>query len=270
MKKLIKKFLNNLAIKRRIKRRLKAIKKYEKNGNIIKIHEEDLIKVNLYLENCQNNYIEIKKLSPKAGKISISMFADNSKITIGENYYTIDSSFIVGQDHPNFGKINNVEISIGDNTSSENDFSIITYNSNSSVKIGNKCMFAFGITLFNTDAHPVYDLETNEIINKVDTLEIQDNVWIGAKSTILKNCFIPKGCLVGWNSVVAKRFSKENCAIAGNPAKVIKENVYWNSNGSQGYIQNDRQTDRQKVEILIHLNLLLFTPKYLPSFFLAV
>lgn len=47
MKKLIKKFLNNLAIKRRTKRRLKAIKKYEKNGNIIKIHEEDLIKVNL-------------------------------------------------------------------------------------------------------------------------------------------------------------------------------------------------------------------------------
>lgn len=30
-----------------------------------------------------------------------------------------------------------------------------------------------------------------------------------------------------------------NCAIAGNPAKIIKENIAWDSNGSQGYIQNE-------------------------------
>ena len=100
-------------------------------------------------------------------------------------------------------------------------------------------MFAGNITIFNTDAHPIYNLTTKQIVNKVGTLEIQDNVWIGMNTTILKNCCIPKGCIVGMGSVVTKKFNNTNCIIAGNPAKIIKENIYWRSNGSQGYIQNE-------------------------------
>ena len=41
-------------------------------------------------------------------------------------------------------------------------------------------------------------------------------------STILKNTSIPDGCIVGCCSVVTKSFDMKNCAIAGNPAKILR------------------------------------------------
>lgn len=231
IKKVIKNFIKYHKLKSKIK-------KYQKNGNIIKVNKKDILKVELNLDDCYNNYIEIKQLNSNCGKIIISLYADNSNIIIDEHYYTISTRIVIGQNHPNFGKITNSNLYIGGNTTSENDFVIFTHNSHSNIKIGNNCMFARNVTIVNTDAHPIYDLTTKQIINKVGTLEIQDNVWIGINATILKNCFIPKGCIVGMGSVVTKKFNNTNCIIAGNPAKIIKENIYWKSNGSQGYIQN--------------------------------
>lgn len=232
IRKIIKNFIKYHKLKSKIK-------KYQKNGNIIKINKNDILKVELNLDNCYNNYIEIKKLNSNCGKIRILIYADNSNIIINENYYTTSTRIIMGQNHPNFGKITNSNLYIGSNTTSENNFTICTYNSHTNIKIGNNCMFAGNITIFNTDAHPIYNLTTKQIVNKVGTLEIQDNVWVGMNTTILKNCFIPKECIVGTGSVVTKKFNNTNCIIAGNPAKIIKENIYWRSNGSQGYIQNE-------------------------------
>ena len=53
------------------------------------------------------------------------------------------------------------------------------------------------------------------------TIIIEDDVWIGANSIILKNVTLGQGCVVGAGSVVTK--SVEPYAIvAGNPAKLIK------------------------------------------------
>lgn len=38
---------------------------------------------------------------------------------------------------------------------------------------------------------------------------------------------IPDGCIVGMGAVVAKQFSTANSVIAGNPAKIVKENINW-------------------------------------------
>ena len=38
---------------------------------------------------------------------------------------------------------------------------------------------------------------------------------------------MPDGCVIGTDAIVTRKFSKENCAIAGVPAKIIKENVFW-------------------------------------------
>jgi len=34
------------------------------------------------------------------------------------------------------------------------------------------------------------------------------------------------GCIIGANSFVNKVFNQNNCIIAGNPARIVKENVY--------------------------------------------
>ena len=95
----------------------------------------------------------------------------------------------------------------------------------SEVEIGEDCMFAFDTIIYNTDGHSIF--QNGNLINKADKLVIGHHVWCGWGSTILKNSYIPSGCIVGKSAVVAKKFEKENVVIAGNPAKIIKENICW-------------------------------------------
>ncbi len=119
---------------------------------------------------------------------------------------------------------------------------IITFNSNSLIEIGENCMFSYGITLFHTDAHPILDYESKKIINKVRKMQIGNHCWVGAHASIMKNVIIPDDCIVGWGSVVGASINKHiepHCAIAGNPAVVVKKGITWDSNGSNGYVQNE-------------------------------
>ena len=50
---------------------------------------------------------------------------------------------------------------------------------------------------------------------------IEDNVWIGERSTILKGVHIGKGSIVASNSVVVKDVPPYSI-VAGNPAKIVK------------------------------------------------
>lgn len=55
---------------------------------------------------------------------------------------------------------------------------------------------------------------------------IEDHVWIGAKVMILKGVTIGSGAVIAAGSVVTKDVPP-NCVAAGNPAKVVKENISW-------------------------------------------
>lgn len=53
---------------------------------------------------------------------------------------------------------------------------------------------------------------------------IGENTWIGKNSIILKGVNINSNSIVAANSVVTKNVA-ENTIVAGNPAKVVKENI---------------------------------------------
>ncbi len=245
----IKKFLINLRCafipsknkRDEVREKLLATAKIEmlNKENHIEICDEDKDNISLSVQGYGNTVIIKKMNKASKGKLIISICGNNCRLILDENVYISGTlKIIIGQIHPNFGAVQDVCFEIGEKTSFES-CCIMTYNSNSSLKIGKNCMFSWGINVFNTDAHPIYNLNKSKIINKVKSLSIGDHVWVGANATILKNSIIPQNSIIGWGAVVSGVFSKENTIIAGNPAKVVRKDVQWDSNGSKGYVQNE-------------------------------
>lgn len=96
----------------------------------------------------------------------------------------------------------------------------------SRVAIGRDCMLSFGITMSSSDMHPIYDMVTDERINLPGDIEVGDHVWIGLGATILKGVRIGSGSVIGARTIVTKDVGT-NVAVAGEPARIIRENVYW-------------------------------------------
>lgn len=98
-----------------------------------------------------------------------------------------------------------------------------TINATSSVIIGNNVLIGSGCIITDTDSH---QLEFNDRINNTKPIPskpitICDNVFIGARSIILKGVTIGEGSVIGAGSVVSKDVPP-NTVYAGNPAKFIK------------------------------------------------
>ena len=97
---------------------------------------------------------------------------------------------------------------------------------NANVNIGYHCMFSYGITVRNHDSHYILDSQTLEPTNHPKDINIGSEVWIGEGATILKGVSIGDNSVVAMNSVVTKGCG-EGCILAGNPAKIVKENILW-------------------------------------------
>lgn len=98
---------------------------------------------------------------------------------------------------------------------------------NTSINIGEDCMFGNETHIMNGDYHPIYDNKNSQLLNPPKNVFIGNHVWIARNVKILKNSVIPDGCIIGTNSLVNKQFTEQNCIIAGVPAKVVKHNVRW-------------------------------------------
>lgn len=84
------------------------------------------------------------------------------------------------------------------------------------VMIGPNCMIAGGNHNFEKIHEPMMTQGSNE-----KGIIIEDNVWIGANSTILDGVIIGTGAIIGANSLVSKNVPQYSI-VTGNPAKVIK------------------------------------------------
>ena len=81
------------------------------------------------------------------------------------------------------------------------------------------------VKILDSDWHTIYDI-TGECINPPEPIIIGDNVWLGINSIILKGVTRGDNAIVAAGSVVTKNVPP-NSIVAGNPAKVIKTNIYW-------------------------------------------
>ena len=91
------------------------------------------------------------------------------------------------------------------------------------LKIGNYVMIGPNITIIGGD-HKFEETDQPmwSYSKGIDnTIVIEDDVWIGANVTLLKNAHISKGCVIGACSVVVKKTEPYGVYV-GNPARLIK------------------------------------------------
>ena len=105
-----------------------------------------------------------------------------------------------------------------------------------SIKIGNRVFISHNVNLHDTNSHsidPVLRYKhfqaimsvghpiTNDFDIQSKAVYIEDDVWIGFNSTILKDVKIGRGSIVASCSVVTKNVP-DFVIVAGNPARVVK------------------------------------------------
>lgn len=93
-----------------------------------------------------------------------------------------------------------------------------------SIIIGNYAKIGACVLITDTDAHPMDYLIRRSSGEGTQSapIFIEDDVWIGAHSIILKGVTIGARSIIGAGSVVTKSIPAD-CVAAGNPCKVIRK-----------------------------------------------
>lgn len=102
----------------------------------------------------------------------------------------------------------------------------IALDESSRIIIGEDCMLSNGIQMRSSDSHSIVDLNRKRLNNAEDII-IGKHCWISMGAIILKGTHIADHTVVAAGAVCTKKYDTENCILAGNPAKVVKQDIDW-------------------------------------------
>lgn len=161
----------------------------------------------------------------------LSIYGDNNRVRID----SVGGGLAV---HLGFGAgdCNNCSVSVGAGTTFVSA-DIRVREDNVNISIGEDCQFSEKIIIWASDTHTITDMQGN-VTNFGKYVTIGNHVWVGYGATICKNTKIADGCIIGTGAVVSGTFDKPNCVIAGNPARVVKENASWDRRPINVYSQS--------------------------------
>lgn len=152
--------------------------------------------------------------------VTITIFGNKNEVVVNDMNYMSNIRFAIEDDG------NRIEI--GKQCYFGEDC-LLAALEGTTIKIGDGAMVASSVQFRSSDSHSVLD-ENGNRMNKAEDILLGGHVWIGLGSLILKGAVIPKNCIVAAKSVVCKmKEIKENCLLGGTPAKVLKENINWDS-----------------------------------------
>lgn len=185
------------------------------SNNRLVFNQATLRKISLTVSG-SNNEILIKKGCVLNG-VKIYIRGNNHRLILDEKCVCSNSSFWLED--------NDCQILIGASARIEGA-AFSAAEPNARIIMGKNCLLAYDIDIRTTDSHSILDVGTKERLNHAKDVIIEDHVWIGACAKILKGVSIGRDSVIGLGSVVTKSIPC-NCVVAGNPAKVIKENISW-------------------------------------------
>ena len=146
------------------------------------------------------------------------------KFQIGDNVRIVScckKNPLGGQQHTMFSLGEDSTVLIGDNTGISNSVFRIRCN----LKIGDNVNIGGDCKFYDSDMHSLEyknRISSNDSTIKKASIKIDDGVWIGAHSIILKGVNIGKRSVVAAGSVVTKSIPDDEL-WGGNPAHFIKK-----------------------------------------------
>lgn len=172
------------------------------------------IKKGICIVRGNNNHIEIPSTC-KFIDAKINILGDNNTLILKDNVRLLGPCTI--------SMLGNATLILGENCGVRGvNFNI----KDGKVSFGRLCMFSYGINIRNHDSHKVFFTNETLQMNQPKDIMVGDHVWIGQNVTILKGVNVGNDSVIGFGSVVTKGCGI-NCILAGNPAKIVKENINW-------------------------------------------
>jgi acetyltransferase-like isoleucine patch superfamily enzyme len=145
----------------------------------------------------------------------IPLIEGSGKIVLGNNVFVGNKGawFVA----PNLNDC--PELIIGDNTTL-NYRTVISVETK--VQIGSHCMIAEEVKIFDNNSHGIHYQHRTMTERDTAPVVLEDHVWVGMNSIILKGVKIGKGAVVAAGSVVTKDVPPM-VVVGGNPAAIIKQ-----------------------------------------------
>lgn len=144
------------------------------------------------------------------GRTSILKMEEGSKLLVKGDF-----NFMYGADIVVF---KGAELDLGNNSYINSNCLI---RCKEKISIGENCAIAHSFIIMDSDFH-----QSNSGNEMTAAIYIGNHVWIGARVTILKGVKIGDGAIIAAGTVVTRNIPPR-CLAAGNPARIIKENVNW-------------------------------------------
>lgn len=170
----------------------------------------------------KNNILYFESKDIRIVNSSVIFKGNNSCVVIGGNNTPIKINLIV---------YHNSSVFLGRNLWTTNAFELNAGESRN-ILIGDDCLISGQCYARTTDSHMIYSAKTFRRTNEGKSIYVGDHVWICKGVAILKGSRIHSGSIIGSHSVVTGKEIMSNTIWGGNPARLIKDDIFFDSMGT--------------------------------------
>lgn len=93
------------------------------------------------------------------------------------------------------------------------------------ISFGEYDLISWDTLFMDSDSHTIIESTGNKNFDK--SIVLENHVWIGAKSTILKGSYIANDVVVAAGSIISGQHKQKSCVVGGNPTKILKNDITW-------------------------------------------
>ena len=96
---------------------------------------------------------------------------------------------------------------------------------NTKIEIGEESNISWHCLIMDTDFHQIYEVDGENVINSPSPITVENHVWIGCNSIILKGVRIASHTIIAAGSIVSDKLEESYCIYADT--RCLRRGVNW-------------------------------------------